>query len=551
MDNIPNQANFLDEQNFDIDLDKLYSDFIQEIDNNRSIVNTSNQGNQSFLKILKKETITSLAKLVKVETTPQESRCHAFFRLVGFPVISKDLRFYNPGFDIIKDANRKISLDTKIDIANNTFDGFFNLSFKRESYVNSILQTFSQNNGITATALALSSGAQIRNFSDSIKNLDPFDMVPTNQSYTANFKGQIGNNDSVKLTEYKDENGNVPNSSQLNQIRFHIIKPFIVDPKIDFTVAPSSKRIAVPFAINKSNLLVAENTFVKRPLIEKVIRDRFYVNNQSNVGSAESIKNYILSIPSVKDESLIKQMTSDVYNISEQQQFKKYINIIRAMCKKLVESQLIIQKVQSLYYWAPITSSVGPEGGSSVRDVIISNNFPLDYLTNFDKSLINNILKQTSNQINIQAANVEGIPDVGGFAFDSFKNTFDNQTSDSLGDVITDTVTKSLNNRKQYMNNANNALKTIEIIMGEFSGLGLCDIIAVMGALYIMPKEDLLGFLDVDSFARMTKTVNYIPNDVSQSSITNTASSFLTSVAGYYNLMDKIYQDLRENNGLS
>ena len=30
--------------------------------------------------------------------------------------------------------------------------------------------------------------------------------------------------------------------------------------------------------------------------------------------------------------------------------------------------------------------------------------------------------------------------------------------------------------------------------MGEFSGLGLCDIIAVMGALYIMPKASLLGF---------------------------------------------------------
>src|SRR6185312_13011132 len=105
MTTIPNQANFLDEQNFDIDIDKLYADFIQEIDNNRSIVNTSNQGNQSFLKVLKKQTITSLAKLVKVETTPQESRCHAFLRLIGFPVISKDLRFYNPGLDIIKSAD--------------------------------------------------------------------------------------------------------------------------------------------------------------------------------------------------------------------------------------------------------------------------------------------------------------------------------------------------------------------------------------------------------------------------------------------------------------
>jgi hypothetical protein len=376
-------------------------------------------------------------------------------------------------------------------------------------------------------------------------------MVATNQSYTANFNGQIGNNDSVKLTEYKDENGNTPNLSSLNQTRFHIIKPFIVDPKIDFTVAPASRRVSVPFAINKNNLLIAENTFVRRPLLEKVIRDRFYVNNQADIGSSESIKSYILNISSVKDEGLIRQMTSDVYNISEQQQFKKYINIIRAMCKKLVESQLIIQKVQSLYYWAPIPSTIGPEGGINVKDIIISNNFPADYLTIFDKAIINNILKQTSNQINVQTDNINGIPDVGGFAFDAFQTTFDNQTSNSLGDVITETVNKSLNSRKQYMIEAGTALRTIEIIMGEFSGLGLCDIIAVMGALYIMPKEDLLGFLDQDSFNRMINTVDYIPQDVAQSSINTASSSFLTSISGYYNLMDKIYQDLKENNGLS
>jgi hypothetical protein len=552
MANIPNQSNYQDSQNFDIDIESIYTDFIKEIDANRSIVNTSNQGNQIFLKVLKKQTITSLAKLVKVEDTPQESRCHAFFRLIGFPVVSKDLRYYNPGFDIIKDPDREITLDLKIDIANNPFDGFVSLSFRRESYVNSILQTFSQNNTITSSVLSLSSSTQVRPFAAPVKSSDAFDTKPENQSYTADFKGQIGNFDSVKLTEYQDENGNKPILSQLNQTRFHFIKPFIVDPKIDFTVAPSSRKVAIPFALNKSNLLIAENTFVKRPLLEKVIRDRFSVENSANLGTADtSIKNYILSIPAVQDEALIKQMTSNVYKLSEQQQFAKYINIIRAMCKKLVEAQLVIQRVQSLYYWLPVPSSTGPEGGNTIKDIIISSTLPKDFITIFDKSLIDKVLKQISNQFNIQTSDVNGIPDVGGFAFDIFTNTFDNETSNSLGDVATQSVNTAVKNRKQHMNSAGAALRTIEIIMGEFSGLGLCDIIAVMGALYIMPKESLLGFLDQDSFTRMINSVDYIPDTVERNDITGSMDSFLENVKGYYNLMDKIYQDLKNNNGLS
>lgn len=553
MANIPNQLNYQDTQNFDIDIDSIYSDFIKEIDTNRSIVNTSTQSSQSFLKVLKKETISSLSKLVKVEDTPQESRCHAFFRLIGFPVVSKDFRFYNPGFDIIKDSTRKVTLDIKIDIANNPIDGFANLSFRRENYINNILQTFSQNKSITATVLALSSSTQVRNFSSSVKNSDPFDTKPENQSYTASFNGQIGNFNSIQLDQYMDEFGNLPNKQQLNQTRFHFIKPFIVDPRIDFTVSPSSRKVAVPFALNKNNLLISENTFVKRPLIEKVIRDRFSVDNRNeNLGTADlAIKSYILKIPAVQDNELIKQMTSDVYQQGDQQKFIKYVNIITTMCEKLVDAQLIIQRVQSLYYWLPITSSIGPEGGSDIKSLIISDKLPNNYITNFDKSLIDKTLKQLSSQFNSQTNSNNGIPDAGGFAFDAFTNTFDNETSNSLGDIINNTVNTATRNRKQYMTEANKALKTIEIIMGEFSGLGLCDIVAVMGALYIMPRESLLGFLDPDSFSRMTNSVNYIPDNVVQSDITTTMNSFLENVKGYYNLMDNIYQKIKENNKTS
>lgn len=557
VDKIPNQANYQDNQNLDIDIDKIYSDFIQEIDSNRSIVNISNQGNQAFLNNLNKNNITSLARLVKVETTPQESRCHAFFRLVGFPVVAQDGRYYNPGFDIVKNPFKNITIDKKIEIANNAIQGFRVFSFRRETYVNSILQTFSLNESISAIALALSSSIQIRSFSVPVTITDNFDTSIDSQSYTANLLGQIGKYNNVSLLEYVDEGGNKPSVSKLNRIRYHFIKPFIVDPRIDFSVSPSQRRIAVPFVTNRSDLLIAENTYVKRPLLEKVIRERFTLNNPNNViGLAgQNIRNYILNVPSVRDDPLIQQMVDDVFNLNEAPQFEKFLNIIRAMLTKLVDAQKTIQIIQSKYYWLPIPSTIGPEGGCNVKNIIISQNIPdgpnNSFITPADRSLITGILKQAANQFNAQVAPVDGTPDLGGFAFDNFKVTFDKDTSEALGDIVGAEVARLTKQRNKDLSDANEALRTIEIIMGEFSGLGLCDIVAVMGALYIMPKEDILGFLDEDAFPRMISALSLQISGLVNPGLDQAMTSFIAKVKDFYNLMDKIYQDLKNNNGLS
>lgn len=556
-DKIPNQANYQDNQNLDIDIDKIYTDFIQEIDANRSIVNISNQGNQAFLNNLNKNNITSLAKLVKVETTPQESRCHTFFRLIGFPVVAEDGRYYNPGFDIVKTPSKNITIDKKIEIANSAIKGFRYFSFRRETYISDILQTFSLNESISAITLALSSSVQIRNFSVPVTVTDNFDTAIESQSYSSDLLGQIWKYNNVPLLTYVDEGGNKPIPSKLNKTRYHFIKPFIVDPRIDFSTSPSQRKIAVPFVYNKSELLIAENTYVKRPLLEKVIRERFTLHNPVDVigKAANSVRDYILNVPSVRDDPLLKQMIDDVYNLNEVPQFEKFLNIIRAMLDKLVQAQKTIQIVQSKYYWLPIPSTIGPEGGSKVKSVIISQNIPdgenVTFITPSDRSLIMAVLKQAANQFNAQTASTDGTPNVGDFAFDSFKVTFDQDTSEALGDVVGAEVTRLTKQRNKDMAGANEALRTIEIIMGEFSGLGLCDIVAIMGALYIMPKEDLLGFLDEDAFPRMIVSLDLEVSGLTNPGLNPAMTSFVAKVRDFYNLMDKIYQDLKNNNGLS
>jgi hypothetical protein len=553
---IPNPSNYQDSQNFNIDIDTLYNDFIKEIDASRSIVNISNQGNQAFLNNLKKETIASLIKLVKVESTPQESRCHTFFRLIGFPVVSKDFDFYNPGFDITnmesQGLSKSITLDHKITIANNSIDGFRLLSLFRENYVNRFLKTFSQKSSITASALALSSSTDTRSFAVPVQNTDPFDVAPASQTYVTALKSQVGQLNQALLLDYSDDQGNKPDSSQLLSDRFHFIKPFAVDARIDFTVAPSSRKIAVPFVFDKSNLLISENTFVKRPLIEKIIRERLASQDQSaTLGSADqSIRDYILNTSSVKDEDIIKQMTSNnsIYNLSEQQQFSKYLHIIGAMSIKLVDAQQKMQEAQSLYYWAPIPSLTGPEGGSSVRSIIISEQFPQELLTSADRALIDLFLKKTANNFNAQTANVTGTADLGNFALSPFTASFGPDTTTSLGDAVGESVAFLNEKRNQHLTQANDSLRTVEIIMGEFSGFGFCDIIAIMGALYIMPIEDLLGFLDTDAFARMIKVLNLKENPSRTDDMEDAMTSLVQRVKDFYNLMDAFYQDVLKNN---
>src|ERR1700744_6342327 len=71
-----------DQETFTVDFDQLYSTFITSVDAVRSHYNALS-GNAQEL------------------NTPQyqESRCHAFFRLIGFPVVASASQFHSPGYD--------------------------------------------------------------------------------------------------------------------------------------------------------------------------------------------------------------------------------------------------------------------------------------------------------------------------------------------------------------------------------------------------------------------------------------------------------------------
>lgn len=539
------QSIIVDSQSYNINIDQIYKDIISYIESMRGHVNILDPNNQTFFKKITKDNFSggAIDKGIKIEIDPQESRCHAFYRILGFPVAADD-KIYNSGLDFMLVPDRKVTVDNKVEIANSVNPEFKKLSDRRERYVQETAAIFNNPSSMDACIYALSTSNVRETFGASFKNSDMKDFDPENQSYNISDKGLVGYK-TILFKEY--QNNSKKTAEKYSSKRYHIIKPFLVDARIDLTT-PGDKKIAVPFVLNDSYLSINDYTSAKKPLIEKIILDRFVVlEDLQNIGSsAQRIVNSIKQFTSIKDESLVKEISSgQLYGIDEKKQFEKYLNIIKSMMVKLVEAQNKILEAQRSYYYLPYPPKNGPEGTCSVQDV-----FPQlyeNFSTSKDRALIKLQYKQSLSSLTAETSSLRGVPD-SGYAFSKFTETFEPTTTSAYGNTLLRSIEKASAERKELLEEANKALRTIEIITGEFSGLGLCDIIVIMASLYIMNKNDLLGFLDADSYDRAKLKIKKGLPESNPSNIDAAQTELGKKVFDFYNLVDKIYQDVKVNN---
>lgn len=505
-----------DDQSFDVDIDKVYQNFIVEIDNLRSVE----------------------------DTNLTESRCSAFYRLIGLPVCD-GIKLYSPGMD--KPNNNNTDLNkTKINITNNIDKNLemSNLLKARESLPRDHLSIFSLQN-VNSTLLAVSS-VDVRQFSAPFLNSDdPFNTDIANQQHIVDIIGRLSSN--IKNTQ-----GQI--ATNYSSLRRHIIRPLLVNPFIDNNVKPARNRLAVPFLKDKSETKLNNNDYLKRPYIEKVCRDRFgNSGNVSNLGShTKEIIESIQNNPAISNDTLIKALNPN--NItSEQVQFANYFNIIRSMLHKLSEAVNNVTNVlatdpsnngQAKYNWYPIPNKGGPEKGCTTRELSQQANDPSN--TKIETDIIELQFQEELKNINNKLVQSQKI-DLGGFVFDNNEITPDANSSDSYGNTLASPIEKGLATRALITNLANDGLKHIEIIMGEFSGLGLCDILAVCTALWIIDKSVLASLMDDVAFNRMTDdpTLKYSGAVLDPK---EAIESFELKVKEVFELMDKIYKDIRSEN---
>lgn len=582
-------------QDATVDISKLYEQIIQDIDKYRSYVSVAN--NPALIKqmvnaIASSKSPDTFIQQIKPDPTQQESRCHTFYRRLGLPVIGPDGSLYSPGFDL--DNSHKSDILKKhyqvITAINNQKPDLFTLMDARERNVNSFLKIFALSNlnnkiaNINPSVLVLSSITggknyfKMRQFSSPLTNSsDPFDTDIKNQSYTICNDEPQNSVNTQDLTSYTDTSGNTAGylfgRNDSGQIigpgkqfilddsplikRAHILKPFMVDPRVELTVNPPNNIICAPFVSDASKTNYTENIKLTTPIIEDICRKRFnktnqQVNDPGTFGRLEDLVDYIKNSDEALDQQLLDKATKGITQTVEDDIFNNNINIIKSIIDKLYDAVEKIQEAEQSYHWIPIPNVKGPEFGIDTQDVeIISSSDgtgKIDPLsTDTEKQIV-----RLSAFVELATPSTQNTEtDVGDFIFKNTQPVPDPKVVDGFGSRNENHLKDLLDKRAETTANAAEALKTIEIIMGEFSGLGLCDIMAIYTALWTVDKKVLVNMLDDEAFNRMIQDPTLLDNEVMARksagsptlSGTDVLQKFEDKIKEIYAIMDKLLQD--------
>ncbi len=506
---------------------KTYYKIIQNIDSFRSRFNVSTSNLNETISRGDIDQVISNNNMNEV--TYQESRCNAFYRMIGFPIVAPDgSQFYNPGHDpdAIRDENK---ITKKLNTANAVLSGLSTILTQRENYPKvSNLVFISQDTLSTNIAIASMFVRPLEKQIDtSIKALEIDQQV-----FKVPDRALVG------------AGGDLSTSVLVSEDSIHILRPFIVDPRVDFTVTPAVNRICVPFLKDKSKTKLAVDNYLKRPYLERVIEIRCATNDitfpQAVANTAiQGVISFIKSAVDIVDQTLVDTVAdpSTAYT-SGTVLFLKYIKIIDALITQLVNAKTEIHRIQERINWQPIPNINGPEFGATLRDVD-----PTDTANN--RIIEKNIVDQQSKKIFADAEFNLGLDnaDLGNFALNIDNVVFG--ALKNVPNVYDQQLSTMLKQRNSFNSIAANHLRTIEIIMGEFSGLGLLDIMAIQAALWLMPKPALVGFLDADAVDRVNKTKFWkqriaLPGG---SEITSSLQEFEKALSNIYALAQSFYDN--------
>lgn len=494
MSNLPQQIfdqEFEDVGNIDEDIDNLFDKFILVIDNIRSIAESPPGGLQSNSNQI------GIAKLKVDPLNYLESRIHAFYRLLGLPIVTGD-KFYNPGYD----PNPKTNL-AKYSIVSAMNQETIVAMNLREQQWKSFSQMF-KTQGLESTLFAL---VQLRT--------KPFNMLDTIKTKSIDGRNEIIDELKVNLSNLTtDIDKAVVDFSNrmgfgLDSVR-HLIKPFTVNPSIEFTVMPDSHKICVPFLpdLKSTRISANPNIFLLRPGIEFILRARLKDNNPDplfltdiqkiinqekspNPSFSDDIDSNLLrsTIEALVNDNKINN--EDVFNsfstftntqVIVSRQLIKTLKIVLYELHKAIEE---IEKIKKKITFLPIPDPSGFDKGGKLKES--------QPTTKLERDLVTLTIKKLNAEREIEIEKGLGDFATSGFVSLEKVNTYSQQIEE-LTHLKNDLGNRGLK-----------CLRTIEIITGEGSGLGLIDILSIYTALWTINIEYLLGLLDQDSIDRLYK----------------------------------------------
>lgn len=543
-------TSFQDFQNFNIDLSKLYTEIVtNQIDKYRS--NADLKYVLTGLSSKEADVNYIHASAVNLETQPPiggivppyyESRCHAFYRSIGLPVVDPtgENDYFNPGYNPELNTNAD-KISRCVNISNNFIKSELGkISINRQDYLLRLLDIFSVSD-INSTVLSLSliNKRKLSNIME--KNVgNTLGLQANDQDYVIDYT-DANNDDMLAYVEYINGSteANLPNKlSTFNSKvgRKHIIRPFITDPRLAFTA--KSKSFNVPF--------LQEPSSFSPPILEKVCRERFSVASGSALLSAYEKATLDYAAQQLKIDSSLTSTFGD-QGIIERKIYVSFINYSRALSKKIKQNIKIIKQAQTKYHLLPIPSSNGPEFGLKTSQIEFQDTA---YNTDLDKLIINlsisdiisnleSSIKSFINPNNNNSVTAAASPITGKTAISIFPTDI-TQTIGS-GNNVQSQLKSLTGSRDKIFKQVNQSLQELEYALGEFSGLGLCDIYIIQTALYLIKKEALLGLLDTDARERMKKNQE-LNTGLTPLGIIASLNELENITANLYQIFDQIYE---------
>lgn len=431
---------------------------------------------------------------------PKESRTHAFYRMIGFPVINENGEFYNPGFDPIAKADQRIKNNN---IAAKVSSDVRLAHTQRETGLRSRLSIFSRGSVdacIYSIAIAVPNGTK------------PFLQMNTVEGFDSNTnfdpqKFNVPNRINYIKPRYEQRNGSdIINFFDSGE---HILRPFNVDPNIADTVSGFSNEtrvVSAPFLPTKKDTAIERGIFAKRPGLEFILRLR--LNSQPDTGLSSvllgnidvatdgdltnfEIAEVVSALINVEGSNISNEdIVNRIKNASEIEiiNLNKLVKTIKGIVGKLVDSIDDVKNVSKKIKWTPIPDSGGPENGVSITSQVKSKQD-----TEIESRIRNLFIRASESKRQGTISNTSN------FVSSEFHlSTFENPEKVWDKELLEETE-----KRDNIQRLGSDALSFIEIITGEVSGLGLIDILAIYTALWAIDIEVLISMLDEKSFDRL------------------------------------------------
>lgn len=494
-----------DVSSIDINLNTLVGRFITPIDRIRSLavpntlIGRAQRRLDSTLAGIQKAISVELRSAIRSEDNALESRAHAYYRALGLPVMAQSGAFFNPGFNPKQLAKARTE---NFRISNSIDDNIIFMQAFREN--RSQQQSFLFRTALTNASALAAVMDRPNKFQVIDTNLGIFDRDLQENTLSARRRFLINN--------YTDKDGNQITDRTLNGFNFavdkisHPIRPFLVDPTIIEVIQPDERQIAVPFLQSRNDLRLEAGKFVFRPGIEFVLTLRLSQTplNESDVlesiifGVDPEASLELASVSAAEAKQLVfallgeRAVSADDIDFLtttpfEFVQINVLVKTIKALAIKLSEAVDTIFNVANNIEWTPLPGEFGPEDEANLKiaGLIRQRVF---------SSELEKRIRELETKISINKLKGDTKINSNEYIISSYENA---------QNLFQKELNEAKEQRADFVSRGARALRTIEVITGEVSGIGLVDMVAIYTALWAIDIDVLISLLDENAFNRL------------------------------------------------